>query len=137
MYLKCICLLLIMFRRMLNDNDNDNDNNNDNGYIYIFCNGCLICIKNIIHFIKHCNTVLLFYMGWVFLHYICSHFYTYYCVPYTWYGLIISPFLITTPHCGAFRWVISESGAIFYTMWISIGTWICTKLLTFRPLQNE
>lgn len=87
------------------------------------------CKLNVFNFILHLRPLIMFYLGWVFLHYICSQFYIYYCVPYTWYGILISPFLSMTPHCYAFRWVIHESGTIFYTMWISIGMWFTSKLI--------
>ena len=86
----------------------------------------------IYNFLTSIKPLILFYSGWIFLHYICSQLYVYYCVPNTWYGIFISPFMTMAPHCTAFRWVIYEAGNILYSMWIGIGTWTVSNLLTFK-----
>ena len=83
----------------------------------------------IINRINDLKPILTFYFGWIFIHYICSHLYVYYCTPSTWYGLFISPFLSVAPHCITFRWVIQEGGNIIYSMWISLGTWFISNML--------
>ena len=83
-------------------------------------------------FINNIKPLFLFYLGWIFLHYICSQFYIYYCVPSSLYGMFISPFLSMTPHCAGFRWVIFESGNIFYAMWTTIGAWVMVNILTIK-----
>jgi hypothetical protein len=90
----------------------------------------LLTFKNKLYiFLNNIKSLFLFYIGWICLHYICSQFYIYYCVPSSLYGLFISPFLSMTPHCVGFRWVIFESGNIFYTMWMAIGTWTVSNIL--------
>lgn len=76
--------------------------------------------------------IILFYLSWIFIHYICSQLYIYYCVPANFFGIFISPILSMTPHCTAFRWVIYEAGNIFYGMWIALGTWMATNLLIYK-----
>jgi hypothetical protein len=76
------------------------------------------------------HPLIIFYFSWIAIHYISSQLYVYYCTPQTLTGFFISPLLSISPHCNAIRWIISEAGAIFYGMWISIGSWIVTNVLT-------
>jgi hypothetical protein len=69
------------------------------------------------------------YLLWILLHYFASHLYIEYCVPKTWTGLVISPFLTATPHCQGLRWMIYNGGNQINQMWIMIGSWICVKLI--------
>ena len=69
------------------------------------------------------------YLIWILLHYFAAHLYIEYCVPKTWTGLLISPFLTATPHCQGLRWVIYNGGNQINQMWIMIGSWICVKLV--------
>ena len=76
------------------------------------------------------KSLVLFYFSWIAIHYICSQLYIYYCVPFTWYGIFVSPFLSLSPHWNAVRWIIYEAGNILYGMWIAIGSWTVANLLT-------
>lgn len=90
------------------------------------------CFNYIMDIIVRARHIVLFYLGWVFIHYLCSQLYIYFCAPFTLYGLIMSPFLIMTPHCNAFRWVIYEAGKVLYGMWIAIGSWTIANILTLK-----
>ena len=70
------------------------------------------------------------YLFWIMLHYISAQLYIYYCVPPGLYGLFISPFLISAPHCHAIRWIIHNGGNMTDNMWIVFGTWLCSKIIT-------
>ena len=87
---------------------------------------------NIITLLNQIKPLILFYSGWIALHYICAHLYIYYCAPTNWYGIFISPFLSITPHCNVFRWVIYEAGNVLYGMWVAIGSWSVANLLTYK-----
>lgn len=76
--------------------------------------------------------LIVFYLSWIFIHYISSQLYIYYCVPANFFGIFLSPILSMTPYCTAFRWVIYEAGNIFYGMWIALGTWIAANLLIYK-----
>lgn len=69
------------------------------------------------------------YFLWIILHYLASHLYIYFCVPQTFYGFLISPFLVTTPHCQALRWCLHNGSNIINTMWITFGNWIYSKII--------
>ena len=71
------------------------------------------------------------YVIWMFIHYIASHLYTYFCVPYTFLGFIAAPFLVTSPHCAGLRWCILHGAETITAMWVVIGTWFVTLLV--RP----
>jgi hypothetical protein len=70
------------------------------------------------------------YVFWILLHYITAHAYVQYCANPSLYGFLAAPFLISAPHCVAMRWVFSKGGTLIEGMWILLGTWLCSKLVT-------
>ena len=70
------------------------------------------------------------YLTWITLHYLASHLYVYICVPLTWYGFIVSPLMVATPHCQGLRWVLYNAGLTIANMWLVLGTWIVSCLFT-------
>ena len=70
------------------------------------------------------------YLFWIMLHYCSSQMYVYYCAPRGFYGFLISPFLVAAPHCRAIRWIIHNGGNMVDNMWIILGTWLCSKIIT-------
>lgn len=69
------------------------------------------------------------YLFWICLHYLAANMYTYYCVPSFFQGFIMSPFLVSAPHCRAIRWVVHNGGNTIDNMWIMLATWLCSKLI--------
>ena len=69
------------------------------------------------------------YLLWITLHYGASHLYVSFCTPPTWSGFLMSPFLVTTPHCRALQWTIHHGTSTIETMWFFLGTWIGRYLL--------
>ena len=69
------------------------------------------------------------YLMWIFLHFFASQLYIKFCVPYTFWGLITSPFLTASPHCQGLRWVVYNGANIINNMWVFIGSWICSYIL--------
>ena len=69
------------------------------------------------------------YLAWIYLHYFASHLYIEYCVPSTVKGFIMSPFMVSAPHCQGLRWMIYNGGNTITNMWSLVGTWIYAKLL--------
>lgn len=70
------------------------------------------------------------YLFWIMLHYFSAQLYVYYCAPRGFYGFLISPFLVAAPHCRAIRWIIHNGGNMVDNMWIILGTWLCSKIIT-------
>ena len=77
-----------------------------------------------------------FYVAITVAHYYSSHAYTWYCTPPGWYGLSISPFIVTTPHCKALRWSIQHFSTNIETIWTVLGTWIITNCVTPTEKKN-
>lgn len=73
--------------------------------------------------------VIKIYLFWITLHYFASQYYAQYCASYTIYGFLLSPFLVSTPHCQALRWTIYKGGIIIENMWIILGAWISAKIM--------
>jgi len=71
--------------------------------------------------------ILLLYTTCILAHYAASHMYIYFCVPLSFLGLFMSPFMALTPHCQAFRWIIYNGGLIITMMWFLIGNWFLNK----------
>jgi hypothetical protein len=70
------------------------------------------------------------YVLWILLHYFASHLYVYYCVPKTLIGFLVSPFLIASPQCHSLRWVVYNGANIISNMWVILGTWLCSIMIT-------
>lgn len=69
------------------------------------------------------------YLFWICLHYIAANMYSFYCVPNSFQGFIMSPFLVSAPHCRAIRWVVHNGGNTIDNMWIMLATWLCSRLI--------
>jgi hypothetical protein len=70
-----------------------------------------------------------YYVMWIILHYAAIYLYPEFCAPYTILGFILSPFMISAPHCIAMRWIINEGSNIIMAMWIAIGGVIINKVM--------
>lgn len=96
-------------------------------------------LSTAILFFKNSLELILIYLVWIIIHYIAGVLYSMYCTPNTIIGFLISPFLVLTPHCKVFRWIIYNGGLIITDIWIVLGTWItakiCKKILT--PLKTD
>jgi hypothetical protein len=84
---------------------------------------------NVIKYIKPFIEIFGIYILWILLHYICSHLYVAWCTPLTINGFLMSPFIVPSPHCQAFRWIIMNGSSSITMMWFSLGTWISKKLV--------
>ena len=71
------------------------------------------------------------YVAWIVVHYLSSHFYVKWCVPPTFMGFIMAPFLVASPHCTGLRWVITTGGQQIVTMWTVIGTWLLNFAINY------
>ena len=69
------------------------------------------------------------YILWLIIHFTATQLYVYLCVPNTIIGLIISPFLISSPHCKALRWCFYNGANMIDNMWLVFGTWFSSKIL--------
>ena len=68
------------------------------------------------------------YVLWIGLHYFSAQLYIKFCVPSTLFGFIMSPFLVSTPHCQGLRWIVYNAANIINNMWILIGAWIYSMI---------
>ena len=106
-----------------------NEVKNDEKKVIYEDNFLLISIKYIYRIIKIFLSISGIYFIWILLHYFASHLYVKLCVPNTFFGFIISPFLITTPYCIGLRWLIQTGATSINNMWIIFGTWFCSNIL--------
>jgi hypothetical protein len=74
--------------------------------------------------IVYIPTIILVYSGISILHYISANTYPTLCTPCTITGMVMTPFMVVTPHCQAIRWVINWSGNQINMAWISLGGYL-------------
>jgi hypothetical protein len=83
-------------------------------------------IRGWIEFILPRTVVRIFvvYSLFILIHYLATHLYTYFCTPLSFSGIIMSPFLVPSPHCEGLRWVIYHGAIKIKGMWILLGGYI-------------
>jgi hypothetical protein len=74
------------------------------------------------HCMRFINRTCLIYMAWIVLHFGASNLYNYFCVPLTVKGLLLSPFMTSTPQCTAIRWTINQGASQISTMWVILAS---------------
>ncbi len=136
---------------MYPDNDHEDDNNAGEyniydsnllpnfGY-YRTLNMCIDLassqIKRLLTIIWSLFTIIYsmfgYYLIWITLHYLALHLYPIYCAPLTIIGFVLSPFMVSAPHCIAMRWLITEGSNVIVTMWVAIGAYAIQRMLR-RP----
>jgi len=90
-------------------------------FLIKFCQDFFTAACKIIKLIvKVCGIYLL----WICLHYAASHLYIKLCVPNNVFGFLITPFLISTPHCQGLRWIVYNGANIINNMWLILGSWV-------------
>lgn len=68
------------------------------------------------------------YLMWILLHYFASQLYVKLCTPNDFVGLLMSPFLTSTPYCQGLRWLIYNGASMINNMWIVLATWFCANI---------
>lgn len=74
---------------------------------------------------------------WISLHFIAANLYPYLCAPLSFWGFLSAPFLIETPWCVSLRWTINAGSGYITSMWLAIGTWLCSKLIKKRTNNHD
>jgi len=83
---------------------------------------------------------ILLYTAWIVFHYVSAHLYTHVCVPKSLIGFLVSPFVVSSPHCLAIRWVVTKSGDNICMMWMILGNAILLQInhvTNFIQTNNE
>jgi hypothetical protein len=71
------------------------------------------------------------------VHYLSANVYPYFCVPNTIVGFFTSPFMVSSPHCIAMRWIITKSGDMVCMMWMVLGNAILLQIDLITTLANQ
>ena len=96
---------------------------------YVIFNNMVNTIKYYLMFVYNATVI---YFIWVFIQYISIYLYKRFCTPYTIIGILLSPLLISSPHCKALRRAIYTGANTLDSMWVLFGIWISSKLITRR-----
>ena len=89
-------------------------------FFKVFFKTMTFCLKTFVIILK-CSGI---YLLWICLHYFSAHLYIKFCVPESFLGFIMSPFMISTPHCQGLRWIVYSAASVINNMWLLIGAWI-------------
>jgi hypothetical protein len=92
----------------------------------------MLTIDNYRNYFYNFITCFGIYILWIFIHYFAANLYTKLCTPFTFIGFISSPFLATTPHCQAIRWVVYNGGNSILVMWGLLAAWIMRYLIPLK-----
>jgi hypothetical protein len=90
-------------------------------------------IKDINSIIKDIIKICYIYVLWIIVHFVASHLYVRLCTPNTIIGFLLSPLLVTSPHCISLRWLIYNGSLNINNMWVLLGAWIITKISCLHP----
>ena len=77
------------------------------------------------------------YIAWICIHYIASHMYVTWCLPFTIAGFVLSPFLIPAPRCYGLRWIIYNGGNSIVSMWALLSTWLVARIIPIKMVSAE
>ena len=118
--------------------DTNNTNMNTKPKIYeISCDIIIYCGKVIVKMIKFFIQVSGVYLMWILLHYFASQLYVKLCTPSDIFGLLMSPFLSSTPYCQGLRWVIYNGAVMINNMWIVLATWLCANVFILNNIVDN
>ena len=85
-------------------------------------------IQIYIHYLRRTVPSIVFiYLGVIFVHWISSHLYPQMCCGNTLWGIVMSPFMVVTPHCEALRWTIHFTGDKIRNAWF----WLAGYLVSY------
>lgn len=116
-------------------------NKTNDEYVYIIkdytYSGISYISNKIVVFIYWAYVASNVYILWIVLHYFASHLYVYYCVPKTFIGFIMSPFLIASPQCQSLRWILYNGANIISNMWVILGSWLCSIMITKYSVAHD
>lgn len=61
------------------------------------------------------------------LHFILPRIYIYTCVPFTFAGMLLSPFMAQSPHCKAIMWALNTSIDTIQKMFLLLVAWLLSR----------
>jgi hypothetical protein len=69
---------------------------------------------------------------WVFLmciglHFVLPRIYIYACIPFTFVGILLSPFMAQSPHCKAIMWALNTSIDTIQKMFLLLVAWLLSR----------
>lgn len=69
---------------------------------------------------------------WVFLmciglHFVLPRIYIYACIPFTFVGMMLSPFMAQSPHCKAIMWALNTSIETIQKMFLLLVAWLLSR----------
>ena len=67
------------------------------------------------------------YLMCIGLHFILPRVYIYACIPFTFMGMMLSPFMAQSPHCKAIMWALNTSIETIQKMFLLLVAWFLSR----------
>jgi hypothetical protein len=67
------------------------------------------------------------YLMCIGLHFILPRIYIYACIPFTFMGMMLSPFMAQSPHCKAIMWILNTSIETIQKMFLLLVAWFLSR----------
>ena len=84
--------------------------------------------------------IFVLYSSHIIIYHCSSILHATYCTPFTWIGLLQSPFVATSPYCVSFQWIIYYGGIYIRHTWMIAGMFVIHTFLSWKtlikPLHN-
>lgn len=75
---------------------------------------------------------VLTYTAWISLSYYSTHLYAHFCAEWSIMGFLTHPFMVSSPHCLALKWVMNEGSSTISNLFAMIATYVATTLVIGR-----
>lgn len=67
------------------------------------------------------------YLMCIGLHFVLPRIYIYACIPFTFVGIMLSPFMAQSPHCKAIMWALNTSIETIQKMFLLLVAWLLSR----------
>ena len=67
------------------------------------------------------------YLMCIWLHFVLPRVYIYACIPFTFMGMMLSPFMAQSPHCKAIMWALNTSVDTIQKMFLLLIAWFLSR----------
>jgi hypothetical protein len=67
------------------------------------------------------------YLMCIGLHFVLPRVYIYACIPFTFMGMLLSPFMAQSPHCKAIIWALNTSIDTIQKMFLLLVAWLLSR----------
>lgn len=97
-------------------------------------------MNKIVSRLKRCSNfvpqILKIYITWMILHYISAILYNMWCVPKTFYDVLLLPLIFHTPQCKLLQWGFTTSAGSINQIIVIIITWAISYVTRISKIKE-